>query len=77
MDSIEPVEPRLATIQYAADVETGIRRGRLQRLDSTASARSRSLSIHSITRHPSVDPATLIPIEYRTVYVFVSASVFD
>jgi hypothetical protein len=60
----EPDEPihRSGRIQYAGDIETGIRRGRAARRQS-----SDSMSIRSMSRRRSVDPATLIPTEYRTV----------
>jgi hypothetical protein len=63
-DDIAAIEPddshrRSSRIKYTDDVETG--RGRLQRRHSNAS------SIRSISRYRSVDPGTLIPVEYRTV----------
>ena len=63
--TVEPDETnlRLGRIQYAEDVETGTRRGRVPRRQS-----SDSLSIRSMSRRRSIDPATLIPTEYRTVY---------
>jgi hypothetical protein len=62
--AIEPddINQKIPRIQYADDVETGARRGRLARRDSTD-----SMSIRSISRRRNVDQATLIPIEYRTV----------
>jgi hypothetical protein len=59
-DDITAVRP--SRIQYSEDVETGLRRERLQRRGSTTS----EISAHSIGRK-TIDPATLIPIEYRTV----------
>jgi hypothetical protein len=49
-------------IQYSEDVEAGLRRERLQRRGSNAS----EISTYSMGRK-TVDPASLIPIEYRTV----------
>jgi sodium/potassium-transporting ATPase subunit alpha len=48
-------------IQYADDVEAGIRRRSLQRRMSIDSVRSASRQV--------IDPAMAIPIEYRTVFV--------
>jgi len=44
------------------DIETGLRRPKLERRGSIIS----ELSVRSLSRK-SIDPATLIPIEYRTV----------
>jgi hypothetical protein len=68
-DDISFAEPqdtnqRPGRIQYSDDVEVGHRGVRYQGRQSTD-----SLSIRSIHHRRSVDPATLIPIEYRTVYV--------
>jgi hypothetical protein len=56
---------RPARIQYADDVETGLRRGRSLRRRSTESISFRGTSL---SRRFSIDPATVIPIEYRTLY---------
>lgn len=65
-DEIEPaVEPddegRKTTIKYHDDVEKGVRRERQLRRQSVD-----SMSIRSMSRR-RVDPANLLPIEYRTV----------
>ena len=51
-------------IQYADDVETGLRRRRSQRRGSNDSNSIRGISL---SRRFSIDPATAIPIEYRTL----------
>jgi hypothetical protein len=63
----EPDESnRRGRIQYTDDVETGLRRGRSQRRHSADSMSARGTSL---SRRFSIDPATVIPIEYRTLYV--------
>ena len=65
--ALEPDEGnRRGRIQYTDDVETGLRRGRSQRRHSTDSMSVRGTSL---SRRFSIDPATAIPIEYRTLYI--------
>ncbi|KAF2091308.1 calcium ATPase [Saccharata proteae CBS 121410] len=52
-------------IRYAEDVETGPRRGTLYRRDSEGSISN--ISIRTLPRRRSVDPAVVLPIEYRTL----------
>jgi hypothetical protein len=65
--ALEPDERnRRGRIQYTDDVESRLRRGRSQRRHS---ADSTSVRGTSLSRRFSIDPATAIPIEYRTLYV--------
>jgi hypothetical protein len=53
-----------AKLQYADDIETGLRRGRSQRRGSTG---SNSIRSNSLSRRLSIDPAHALPIHYRTL----------
>jgi hypothetical protein len=63
--ALDPDETdRQGRIQYADDVEAGLRRGRSERRGSTG---SNSIRGTSLSRRFSIDPSTAIPIEYRTL----------
>ncbi len=64
-DEIEADPKLVARVQYADDVEAGLRRGRPERRGSQVSTRSLSLSIS----RSAIDPGNVIPVEYRTLYV--------
>jgi hypothetical protein len=65
-DSGGSTNRRPGRVQYADDVEPGVRRSR------SIPARRRSIdsitAVRSMSSRQVVDPANVIPIEYRTVY---------
>ena len=59
----EPANRKPGRVQYADDVEVGLRQRSIQHRMSTDSIST----VRSISSR-QVDPASLIPIEYHTVY---------
>jgi hypothetical protein len=60
----ESTNRRTGRVQYADDVEVGLRSRSIQGRMSIDSINT----VRSISSRQVVDPASLIPIEYRTVY---------